>query len=611
MPPLADRLQLLRGEPAAVVAALARTVLPAAEPPEREALAGLVLDRPTDAGLAAVVAVMDVLGPAADRLTDPRLDLCGTLCQVAAAGNDQAVLNAIELARRRRDPRLLRQVAAWVDRPDTEIASAAAAALLEVTLVVGSPGLDAGSAEAELLDEAIGFALDTPNHRLDDVFLAAAVLAPRPGPRLALVLADRDHPAHLSIRRAAGRCDLALVRRNVIRWLGVEAIGPHAARHLGRVRDPRGWTEVLESAHLLLSPARRRALARIESPQRTLPSPATASALAAPHQAWLVRFTAALPLGGRMRRDALLQWTALSSPVARRLAAEALLADRSPESERAVEDLAIDANGGVAWTAARRTLAGPPGMPALRRLEQSPLAPLRRLAAATVAREGVAAFFERWSSIAPDARAAAARAHLAERPREFAEALGQVLAGGSRAEKLRAIALARRLRMPDGPVEAVLARLSAGEDPHVASAAVAALGDGPAPRRVTAARAALGHPDPRVRANAVEALGRIDPDAGDRLGRYVGDPDNRARANAVLALVRRGRPEGEGALRDMLRDAGALHRVSGVWVARRGRVAPAGGELRRVARDDEVPEVRARAAAALRWLEEEPAPFSR
>jgi HEAT repeat protein len=227
---------------------------------------------------------------------------------------------------------------------------------------------------------------------------------------------------------------------------------------------------------------------------------------------------------------------------------------------------------------------------------------LRAQAAASIAAESVEAFFERWLSISPAARAAAGRAHMAERPREFVAALGEVLAGGSRAQKLRGIDLARRLRAVE-QVEGPIIRLSAGDDPHVASAAVAALADGRAPRRVTAARAALGHPDSRVRANAVAALGQIDPDAEDRLGRYCDDPDNRARGNAVLALLRRGRGEAEGALRDMLRDGDALHRVSGVWVARRARVAPAAADLRRVARQDDVAEVRARAAAALRWLE--------
>ncbi len=604
MPSLNDRLALLRREPPADIATVVASALRDAEPAEREALVGLLIERPVDAGLAAVVSALDSLAPpVVERLCDPGLDLRGTLCQMAQTASAAALLNAIELARRRRDLGLLKQVAAWVDRPEADVSAAAAKALLEVVLARAGTMCQSRGPEAELLDEAIAFALETPNHRLDEVFLAAAVLAPRPGPRLAMILADPDHPAQLSLRRAAGRCDLALVRRNLMTWLGVEAIGPQAARHIGRVRDPKGWTELLSRAHLLLTPARRRALARLENPQRCLPDFATAAALPAPHQAWLVRYTLALPLSGRARRDALVRWTGLSSPAARLLALNGLLADRSPESERAIDAMCVDANGAVAWTASRRTLAGPPGTPALRRIEESPMPLLRCRAAASIAAESVEAFFERWLSISVAARAAAGRALMAERPRDFAAALGEVLVGGSRAQKLRGIDLARRLHMMVEQVEAPIIRLSACGDPHVASSAVAALADGRAPRRVTAARAALGHPDSRVRANAVEALGQIDPDAEDRLGRYCDDPDNRARANAVLALLRRGRGEAEGALRDMLRDGDALHRVSGVWVARRGRAAPAAGELRRMARRDEIPEVRARAAAALRWLE--------
>ncbi len=601
-----DRLGLLRREPPAAVAAIVAAALPDAEPAEREALVGLLIERPVDAGLAAVVSILDSLAPTvSERLCDPRLDLRGTLCHVARSGSTAALLNAIDLARRRQDLGLLKRVAAWVDRPEGDVSAAAARALLDVVLARTGTTCPAHGAEAELLDEAIAFAMETPNHRLDEVFLAAAVLAPRPGPRLAMILADPDHPAQLSIRRAAGRTDLALVRRNLMTWLGVEAIGPQAARHIGRVRDPKGWTELLSGAHLLLTPARRRALARLATPQRSLPEDATAAALPAAHQAWLVRYTLALPLSGRMRRDALARWTGLSSPAARLLALNGLMADRSPDSERAIDAMCVDPNGAVAWTASRRTLAAPPGAPgapSLRRIEESPLPLLRCRAAASIAVESVGAFFERWLSISAAARAAAGRALLSERPREFAAALGEVLAGGSRAQKVRGIDLARRLRVIE-QVEGPIIRLSAGEDPHVASCAVAALAEARAPRRVTAARAALGHPDSRVRANAVEVLGQIDPDAENRLGRYCDDPDNRARGNAILALLRRGRGVAEGALRDMLRDGDALHRVSGVWVARRGRAAPAAGELRRVARQDEVPEVRARAAAALRWME--------
>ncbi|MHC4128815.1 MAG: HEAT repeat domain-containing protein [Planctomycetota bacterium] len=137
----------------------------------------------------------------------------------------------------------------------------------------------------------------------------------------------------------------------------------------------------------------------------------------------------------------------------------------------------------------------------------------------------------------------------------------------------------------------------------MASASVAALGDGGSSRRSSAVRKALGHGDQRVRANAVEALVRIDRRPGAHLGALAASRENRLRANAVRGLLAGRAPGGVKALRRMLTDTDPRHRVSGVWVARRSRARPVIPDLRRLADDDRFTEIRARASAAVRFLD--------
>ena len=85
---------------------------------------------------------------------------------------------------------------------------------------------------------------------------------------------------------------------------------------------------------------------------------------------------------------------------------------------------------------------------------------------------------------------------------------------------------------------------------------------------------------------------------GDRLD----SRDNRLRANAVRAVLRRRRSDGSHALRTMLDDADPRHRVSAIWVARQAREVQVSGDLRRIADQDAVAEVRRRAAAAVEWI---------
>ncbi len=201
----------------------------------------------------------------------------------------------------------------------------------------------------------------------------------------------------------------------------------------------------------------------------------------------------------------------------------------------------------------------------------------------------------------PAARVVAARTVLAAGPRELRRALQQLAGSGTTPERLAVIAIAQHLGLAVELEEELVAAAADG-DARLASAAVAALAScPPSVKGLGTVRRALGHRDPRVRANAVETLMRLDPASCDHLRDLVAGCDNRLRANAVRALLRRSRRAAD-VLRAMLRDPDPRHRVSAVWVARRERVADVAADLRRLGARDRLPEVRARAAAALEWV---------
>ena len=173
----------------------------------------------------------------------------------------------------------------------------------------------------------------------------------------------------------------------------------------------------------------------------------------------------------------------------------------------------------------------------LNRLESSRHRLISARGRAVAARQGVSAFFERWMSLRPDERLAVALDLAGGHRGAMQQRLGHILTGGPRDEKLAAIALSRSLAMT-AALETRLVGSLADPDTHVVAAAVSALADKGSRHGVGAARRALGHADPRVQANAVETLSRIDRDPTDVLDDLLTSRDNRIRANAVQGVLR-------------------------------------------------------------------------
>lgn len=607
MPSLEHRLNLLQREPLPAVASILAASVAHAEPQERQAICAALLATGEPTALAALIGCLHRLGPQTTRMlrTAP-IWLAPAVGLIRSQGRRQGLLNAIDLARQRADVALLGDLAQLLESPLNGVAPAAAGALLAVVVAHAGPdgrqGLD--PEKARLIDNAVASAVSSfPEHRLRNVLLAAAVLAARPGPKLARILSDPDHPAMFPMRSVVARTDDPLVRTNLLAWLTVDALCGQVGRAINRIRGPQQVAQLLGSGHLLLAPARRRAIRAVVRPERCLPNLTTATSLGAPAQVNLVRLIGSLGVAASMRSRRLADLIALPCPLARQMAVIALLGHDSADAHRALDQFCFDRAEPVAYLASQSVFAraGGPGEAMLERLERSGHRAIAPRATAALAGRSVEAFLQRWLRLSRNDQLAAALALAETHQRAMVDAFVAVLRRGQREEKLAAIMLSRRLGLV-ARLEDELIVQAADLDSHVASAAVAALADGGSIRRLDTVRLALRHRYARVRANAVEALIRIEQPATDLIDAMTSCRENRPRANAVWGLLRAQPQAGARKLRAMLTDPDPLHRVSAVWVASRARATPVLNDLRRLAEQDRISEVRTRAAAAARLL---------
>jgi HEAT repeat protein len=597
MPTLANRLELLKGRDSASMAAVLADALRHASRDELGLMvtAAIGLGRPN--AVAAVVRRLHEVEPAQwDALLAADVDLDGTIRRALDRPTRQIRANVIELIVRRGDPALATHLADLIELAEEGTGERAAAALLELVQATGrgtEPGhhLDAAVAKA-----ARGY----ERHRREPVLIALALLTEYPGPAVRSLLAERDHPVVHRLRGVGDRINRPVVRRNLLRWFGDERLQHAAGRGLAQLQGDDHYAEVLRDGHLLLVPRRRRALRRVDRPLRCLPPLRVAVKLNPDAQRWLPILAVRLPLSASARRRFLADLVALPSPIARWRAARALIDENRACNQPIFEWLCRDPVGFVAQSAARQVLAN--GEVDDARLEQLALShhpAITRRAIRRLASRDAVSLYDRLRLLTPARRLVIAWSLMRRDRDSFVGATRRCMVGDDD-RAVDAIGLARRMRIvPE--VKGTLIDLSRGERPRVASAAVAALADDRSEASARAIRAALEHPDGRVQANAIESLARLRLDEAVLLEQSNAG-HNRLRANAIRGLVRHDRERGVERLNRMLGDANPLHRVSAIWAARSSRARESANHVERLAARDASPEIRTRAAAALRFL---------
>lgn len=486
---------------------------------------------------------------------------------------------------------------------DPGVVEAAEQALTELAARAGrSSPEDRTAIERIVIDAMAGF----DQHRRRAVLLAGIQLLGTPAALAAAAsvgadwLADASHPAQLAIRSLIRRGSGPALTRAALVWLRLPAQAPACRDRLLRAGAVEEHEAVLSSAHLLAHPERRRALRQrpLSDQDGTWKLDArTVARLPLEARRHVPRLLGALPLDAASSSEAVLASYADESPLVR---LAGLTAPGVPPAMDAITDLAYDDDASVARSAALRLVHARPASPraqgstlvqkTIDRLARSPHAQVRSVCAGAGA-----------DPHSPRARLAWRLSLRRDRAAALAELRDAILMGDTR-DRIDWIATCRRLGAasalerelcdivedslspaPDGDPAPALA---------LAATAAAALAECAADRSERVLEAALGSSDPRVVANAVEAMARRrrregESAAADRLLSVIVElkesPAHRVRASAALAMLQEAAPAGvhrlgEDVLRDMLADERPMHRLAGVWLADRaassGAISP-------------------------------------
>ena len=440
---------------------------------------------------------------------------------------------------------------------------------------------------------------------------------------------DPDLEGHRLLRAALRRSETPSLRALAWRWVGSGPLPTAALERIARSTGPDDHAALLDNWHLALRPARAAALRTLEVRTRAHQLPARAAGPGSAggrrtdardepgsgHDAAasVVASGGPLPterelgqLGEAARRGlARLAQPAGLRPMMRRIALEPLLTDPDAAARiglaraaatQDLSDLCLDPDPRVARTAALRwSSAGAADSPhrlpmrASERqrtrlsalLERAPTAPARRIARDERLRR---------SPWAPGVQGRLGlRRWLRDDPASLTDAAAALLRAGAGPQRLEVITALSSIDAAGLIGPALIERLGepcpTSDDAHAAAAAATALGlatttDGAAD---ALARALDSHGDPRVRANAAEALARLALRTGahdtarSALVPRLNDPEHRVRANAVRGLLRLARAEGDAgyepaavdALASMLEDERPEHRLAGAWAAQR------------------------------------------
>lgn len=592
MPQLADRLRRIRRLRRAQREATLRSVLPWAVGDELEAFAAEALEhaarRPSGSSQRASM-LISVLR-AWQRLSGE------------ARSATVAIANG-------RLPELLGVLASSDERSDRRAASACAGDCLvdaaqarpelepDLVLLLHRLSLEEGRVAHEALDalagalrrygsthERLGTLLDAAcadavgrydEHRHHAILRAVADEAGDAGPRLRAWLDQRDDAGHMAMRSAERQrpADDAIGR--AVSHLGIPALAPAAVRAIESVEGVEHRSVALSQAHLLSTRSRVSTLGRLrrfggllgETWDDDLPLAARRG---------MVRWIASVPMKPKERAERLAGALGDGDAGVRLSAVLALRAEpASPTVDAALRDYAFDADERVAH-AALSTLA---------------------TAGSKRRREAQTDLFEALERSGHDAvRTLAQRALSTLRVAESDdETLRAALVSSDRAAQLDALVQVDRRSLAASYSEEIIALVD-GPDPYVASRATLALTRAPDQEARLALLGALGHPDGRVVASAVEALGRRDGDA-IRLDAFETSSVARVRANALRHGLGCAPQEARArdALASMLIDPRASHRLSALWLTERSARTDLAERVAQLVREDESPEVRARA----------------
>lgn len=519
------------------------------------------------------------------------------------AGRSQSRKNAIAMVRESGEVDLLPAVAKATGDGDPAVRDAALDCLLNWQAKSNGASEFEASNEQQTLDAALVEALSHfEKHRNESLIQRLFDSSIASNRRIAHLLASPDSELTAAVRRQIADAKEPVVRQSILRWTATANLC-QPALHSVQLAATRGWlSPMLEGGHHLKHGRTRRALNTIADASHLTPTLPQLAAMSTAALQQLPEWISTIPLTTEARVDSYAQIASSNDPGARLFSLRRLI-NMSPGSAAAgasvtnqIKAFCHDKDARVARVAVRQLIAtSPPDLSkTLLRLINSEHDDIRQLAGERVAPWGFIWFWNAWNSISPPQRVSAASALMKIVPNFHRQLANRVL---SRREEERVKALSIIADLNQGVFyENALIGIARGQRPREVASAIRGL----ASVRTTLANdvieASLAHSDSRVRANAVESLGRNRArDRIDHLETMADRETNRPRANAIAELFKLDRPVAFDALQDMLDDLKPQHRISGLWLADHMIVVGSTPQIAEISVSDNDASVRSRA----------------
>lgn len=551
------------------------------------------------AGPAAIAAVLERLGdadPEAAQAVEELLGGAPRLAEAAMTAVDRGVSaracrRLAAMLEQRTEAPMAGALARLAMEPET-IGAAAATSLRRWATGGGDRRIDA--ADLERIAEAWRIS------RRSDLLLVAAMAVGRDpslvaeapprsdggGPVLSIALG--------SVLQRVGTPSQSIVCDRIPGWLAVPALLRTAQRAMGERRPIADAARLFAAGHRLDLPEVRRGLAGVMRPARAMPPPERFGALGSRATRGLVRYAGRATLLPAVRERALLDLAMLEDAATAWRATERLALESPRRIGGSLVRIASEGSGPAVRVAARR-LRELGGRESLDRV-------LARRASGGVARAATRRLADAADRVEAGRSRAWRRAVRLEQLETDREAVlagwRSAMVGGDPERQAEAIREAARLGMVR-PVLDAITRCLCSLHPPVAAAACSALRWSDDPASMQRLReTARTHEDPRVRANAIDAMrrrGGVDPEV---LAAAAASSAARERSSAALAVATLDRRRAARLVGSMLMDARPEHRISGIWTARRLRSAALIPVLVEVVRRDPGDAIRRRARAA-------------
>ncbi len=548
--------------------------LPTARPGERPDLIRRILSRRDTAAQSLVVAQLHTLDPAEARLVHAAAEhgLDSALRTVVGQRQSQPCRNALRLIRRHRLARLGYLLTELLRHGRDDLPALAADALHEL----GTDETLSASARRSLSEAVDAAAARFGRHSHPGTVDALLRALPAVLPDTEKALADADHPLVEALRGRLCEPADALSCRALLALLPQPTLSGACVQGLCFAARDGQLGDALGLGHLLADPTVTAGLRKIRDADALLLDEVTCRQLDADAARWLPALWSAMPIEPGRLTAHLLNLGSHAGVAPRVMAVRGLAQQLTQpldegQRRRCVDALAVftqDAEESVAQTAARvldrasRDLAS---TSALATMASARHASVRETAGR---RLGPAAFARLWEAghrLGPERRAAALRA-LRKLDPAFDSRLGRTLTGPAD-HQVRALGWVAALETPPAFDDAVT-RLTGSANVKVAASAAATLRFSQAPHAADLLGTLTKHRNPRVRANAVEALDqrRQAERFRDRLVQLIHDDKPRPRANAIRALLETDTDTALRAMREMLGDRRPEHRRSARWL---------------------------------------------